>query len=138
MCPPSVLATGGPHPMLKRGRQIDFNPLTPADFSTKGQRSISAHPPFLLAKPFQQGRFDGRRSEGPPSWVEYATRNVSPGTASGYIVFPSRKNSVFIFSKVYCYLRRKKKFVAVRRVGLMTHHEYRVDRLFPVTWLDNV
>jgi hypothetical protein len=30
------------------------------------------------------------------------------------------------------------KFLAVRRVGLMTHHEYRVDRPFPVTWLGNV
>ncbi len=63
---------------------------------------------------------------------------VSPGIEPGYIVFPSHKNNVFILSKVYCYLYGKRKFAAVRRVGLMTRHEYRVDRLFPVTWLGNV
>ncbi len=46
---------------------------------------------------------------------------------------------------MYIYLVRhtaicvgKEKFLAVRWVGMMTHREYRVDRLFPVTWLDNV
>jgi hypothetical protein len=58
---------------------------------------------------------------------------VSPGIEPGYIVFPSHKNNVYMFSKVYCYLSGKRKFLAVRRVGLMTHREYRVDRPFPVT-----
>jgi hypothetical protein len=58
---------------------------------------------------------------------------VSPGIEPCYIVFPSHKNNAYMFRKVYCYLCEKRKFVAVRRVGLMTHHEYRVDRLFPVT-----
>jgi hypothetical protein len=46
---------------------------------------------------------------------------------------PHHKNNVYMFSKVYCYLCGKEKFLAVRRVGLMTHGEYRVDRSFPVT-----
>ncbi len=58
---------------------------------------------------------------------------VSSGIEPGHIVFPSHKNNVHIFSKAYCYLYGEKKFVAVRWVGLMTHHEYRVDRPFPVT-----
>jgi hypothetical protein len=43
-----------------------------------------------------------------------------------------------MLSKVYCYSVLERKFLAVRRVGLMTRREYRVDRPFPVTWLDNV
>jgi hypothetical protein len=58
---------------------------------------------------------------------------VLPGIEPGYIVFPSHKNNVYMFSKAYCYLCGKRKFLAVRRVGLMTHREYRVDRPFPVT-----
>jgi hypothetical protein len=34
---------------------------------------------------------------------------------------------------VYCYFVWERKFLAVRRVSLMTHREYRVDRPFPVT-----
>jgi hypothetical protein len=64
--------------------------------------------------------------------------SVSPGIEPGYIVFPSHKNNVYMFSKAYCYLCGKRKFLAVRRVGLMTHGKYQVDRPFPVTWLDNV
>ncbi len=63
---------------------------------------------------------------------------VSPGIEPGYIVFPSHKNNVYMFSKMYCYLCGKRKFLAVRRVSLMTHREYRVDSPFQVTWLDNV
>ncbi len=64
--------------------------------------------------------------------------SVSPDIVSGYMVFPSHKNNVYMFGKVYFYLCGKRKFLAVRRVGLMTHREYRVDRPFPVTWLGNV
>ncbi len=46
--------------------------------------------------------------------------------------------TLYMFSKAYCYLCGKRKFLSVRRVGLMTHREYRVDRPFPVKWLDNV
>jgi hypothetical protein len=41
--------------------------------------------------------------------------------------------TMYRFSKAYCYLCGKRKFLAVRRVGLMTHREYQVDRPFPVT-----
>ncbi len=51
---------------------------------------------------------------------------------------PQSQKQCVIFSKVYCYSCGKRKFVVVRRVGLMTRHEYRVDRPFPVTWLSNV
>ncbi len=52
---------------------------------------------------------------------------------------PVTKTSVlYIFSKAYCYLYGKEKFLAVRRVGLMTRHDCRIDRPFPVTWLGNV
>jgi hypothetical protein len=38
-----------------------------------------------------------------------------------------------MLSKVYCYFVLERKFLAVRRVGLMTRREYRVDRPFAVT-----
>ncbi len=41
--------------------------------------------------------------------------------------------TMYIFSKAYCYLCGKRKFLAVRQVGLVTHHECRVDRPLPVT-----
>jgi hypothetical protein len=58
---------------------------------------------------------------------------VLPVVVSAIIVFPSHKNNVYMSSKVYCYFVWERKFLAVRRVGLMTHREYRVDRPFPVT-----
>ncbi len=58
---------------------------------------------------------------------------VSPVVVSAIFVFPSHKNNVYMLSMVYCYFVWERKFLAVRRVGLMTHHEYRVDRPFPVT-----
>ncbi len=58
----------------------------------------------------------------------------SPGVVPGYIVFPSHKNNVYIFSKVYCYLCGKRKFLAVRGVALLTNRVYLVDRQFPVTF----
>jgi hypothetical protein len=63
---------------------------------------------------------------------------VSPGIEPGYIVFPSHKNNAYNLVKAYCYLCGKRKFLAVRQVGLMTHRKCRVDRPFPVTWLGNV
>jgi hypothetical protein len=51
---------------------------------------------------------------------------------------PQSQKQCICLSKVYCYFMCEKKFLAVRRVGLMTHREYRVDRPFPVTWLGNV
>ncbi len=42
---------------------------------------------------------------------------ISPGIKPGYIVFPSHKNNVYIFSKAYCYLYGKRKFLAVRQGG---------------------
>ncbi len=59
--------------------------------------------------------------------------HVSPVVVSAILVFPSHKNNVYMLSKVYCYFVWERKFLAVRRVGLMTNHEYRVDHLFPVT-----
>ncbi len=44
----------------------------------------------------------------------------------------SQKQCIYL-SKVYCYLCGKRKFLAVRQVGLMTHRENRIDRPFPVT-----
>jgi hypothetical protein len=35
---------------------------------------------------------------------------VSPGIEPGYIVFPSHKNNVYMFSKVYCYFIGKENF----------------------------
>jgi hypothetical protein len=58
---------------------------------------------------------------------------VSPVVVSAIFVFPSHKNNAYMLSKAYCYFVWKRKLLAVRRVGLMTHHEYRVDRPFPVT-----
>jgi hypothetical protein len=58
---------------------------------------------------------------------------VSPAVVLAIFVFPSHKNNVYMLSKVYCYFVYERKFLAVRRVGLMTHREYRVDRPFPVT-----
>ncbi len=63
---------------------------------------------------------------------------VLPVVVSAIFVFPSHKNNPFMLSKVYCYFVWERKFLAVRRVGLMTHHEYRVNRPLPVTWLGNV
>jgi hypothetical protein len=59
--------------------------------------------------------------------------SVSPVVVSAIFVFPSHKNNAYMLSKVYCYFVWKRKLLAVRRVGLMTHHEYSVDRPFPVT-----
>ncbi len=59
--------------------------------------------------------------------------SVSPVVVSAIFVFPSHKNNVYMFSKVYCYFVWERKFLAVRRVSLMTHREYQVDRPFPVT-----
>jgi hypothetical protein len=56
----------------------------------------------------------------------------------GYIRLPQSQKQCIYLSKVYCNFLWEKKFLAVRRVGLMTHREYRVDRPFPVTWLGNV
>jgi hypothetical protein len=64
--------------------------------------------------------------------------SVSPVVVSALFVFPSHKNNVYMLSKVYCYFVWERKFLAVPRVGLMTHREYWVDCPFPVTWLDNV
>ncbi len=64
--------------------------------------------------------------------------SVSPVVVSAIFVFPSHKKNVYMFSKLYCYFVWERKFLAVCRVGLMTHREYRVDCPFPVTWLDNV
>jgi hypothetical protein len=58
---------------------------------------------------------------------------VSPVVVSAILVFPSHKNNAYMLSKVYCYFVWERKLLAVRRVGLMTRHEYRVDRQFPVT-----
>ncbi len=60
---------------------------------------------------------------------------VSPVVVSSIFVFPSHKNNAYMLSKVYCYFVLERTFLAVRRVSLMTR---RVDRPFPVTWLDNV
>jgi hypothetical protein len=46
--------------------------------------------------------------------------------------------TMYIFSKGVLLFVWKRKFLAVRQVGLMTHREYRVDHPFPVTWLGNV
>ncbi len=64
--------------------------------------------------------------------------HVSLVVVSAIFVFPSHKKQCVYLSKAYCYFLWEKKFLAVRRVGLMTHREYRVDRPFPVTWLGNV
>ncbi len=53
-------------------------------------------------------------------------------------VFPSHKKQCVDLSKAYCYFLWEKKFLAVRRVSLLTRHEYRVDRPLPVTWLGKV
>ncbi len=51
------------------------------------------------------------------------------GGCIGYIRLPqSQKQCIYVL--LFCV---GKKFLAVRRVGLMTHREYRVDRPFPVT-----
>ncbi len=34
-----------------------------------------------------------------------------------------------MLSKVYCYFVWERKLLAVRRIGLMTHNEYRVDHI---------
>ncbi len=65
--------------------------------------------------------------------IYYIIYIVSPVAVSAIFVFPSHKNNVYMLSKVYCYFVWERKFLAVRRVGLMTHREYRVDRPFPVT-----
>jgi hypothetical protein len=59
--------------------------------------------------------------------------SVSVVVVSVIFVFPSHKNNVYLFCKVYCYFVWERKFLAVRRVGLMTHREYQVDRPLPVT-----
>jgi hypothetical protein len=60
--------------------------------------------------------------------------SVSPGIEPGYIVFPSQNNNDILCSSSVLQIHVETgKFLAVRRVGLMTHHECRVDRLFPVT-----
>jgi hypothetical protein len=58
---------------------------------------------------------------------------VLPVVVSAIFVFPSHKKQCVYLSKAYCYFLWEKKFLAVRRVGLMTRREYRVDRPFPVT-----
>ncbi len=63
---------------------------------------------------------------------------VSPVFVSAIFVFPRSQKQCVYLSKAYCYFLWEKKFLAVRRVGLMTRREYRVDSLFPVTWLGNV
>jgi hypothetical protein len=58
--------------------------------------------------------------------------SVSPEVVSAIFVFPSHKNNAYKLRKVYCYFVWERKFLAVRRVGLMTRHEYCFDRPFPV------
>ncbi len=55
------------------------------------------------------------------------------GSCIGYIRLPQSQKQCVYLSKAYCYFLWEKKFLAVRRVGLMTRREYRVDRPFPVT-----
>ncbi len=55
------------------------------------------------------------------------------GNCIGYIRLTQSQKQCIYLSKVYCYFVWEKKFLAVRRVGLMTHRESRVDRPFPVT-----
>ncbi len=55
------------------------------------------------------------------------------GVCIGYIRLPQSQKQCVYLSKAYCYFVWEKKFLAVRRVGLMTRRVYRVDRLFPVT-----
>jgi hypothetical protein len=55
------------------------------------------------------------------------------GSCIGYIRLPQSQKTMHMLSKVYCYFVWERKFLAVRRVGLMIHREYRVDRPFPVT-----
>jgi hypothetical protein len=55
------------------------------------------------------------------------------GVFIGYIRLPQSQKQCAYLSKAYCYFLWEQKFLAVRRVGLMTRREYRVDRQFPVT-----
>jgi hypothetical protein len=55
------------------------------------------------------------------------------GVCVGYIRLPQSQKQCAYLSKAYCYFLWGKKFLAVRRVGLMTRHEYRIERPFPVT-----
>jgi hypothetical protein len=62
------------------------------------------------------------------------TVHVSPGIEPGCVIFPSQNNNDMLCSSSILQIHVEiGKFLAVRRVGLMTHHEYRVDRPFPVT-----
>ncbi len=61
------------------------------------------------------------------------TGGVYAGVCIGYIRLPQSQKQCVYLSKVYCYILWEKKFLAVRRVGLMTRREYRVDRPFSVT-----
>ncbi len=64
--------------------------------------------------------------------VELLCSECIAGDCIGYIRLPQSQKQFIYLSKVYCYFMWEKKFLAVRRVGLMTHREYRVDRPFPV------
>jgi hypothetical protein len=59
---------------------------------------------------------------------------VSPGIEPGYVVFPRQNNNDILCSSSVLQINvGNENFLAVRLVGLMTHHECRVDRPFPVT-----
>jgi hypothetical protein len=59
---------------------------------------------------------------------------VLPGIEPGYILFPSQNNNDILCSSSVLQIHVETvNFLAVRRVGLMTHHECRVDRPFPAT-----
>ncbi len=109
-----------------------FAPTSPSYLAlTTMSNGTTANTPTLLlgqCQPLAQ-RNPSRRLP----FLQRRSASVSPVVVSAIFVFPVTKNDAYMLSKVYCYCVWERKFLAVRRVGMMTHREYRVGRLFPVT-----